>query len=251
VCPAGISDGGASARWEDGAPDGCEWWTREAGPVVFAGTRSIAVEEEVADAVLEEPDDVVVRISSGAICASDLHMCDGWTRRRPDCCGHEPLDVIEQVGSAVEMVEAGDREAAMSGVPAGLDTVGFRAHDRQISGEENPSQLVGDRARLLNPLGHLGNIGVDPEKDLRAVPEGHPGGHRTVPWATFFSKGVSLGFGRTHDRRDTVLPRDLAPSGRARPAVVVTPLGGLEDDTGLYRAFDQRADGDSKAVLHP
>jgi hypothetical protein len=41
--------------------------------VVFAGTRSVAV-EVVPDAVIEEPDYVVVRISSSAICGTDLHM---------------------------------------------------------------------------------------------------------------------------------------------------------------------------------
>jgi glutathione-independent formaldehyde dehydrogenase len=72
-----------------------------------------------------------------------------------------------------------------------------------------------------------------------------------VPWATFFSKGVSVGFGRTHDRRYTVLLRDLILSGRARPSVIVTHHGGLDDAPDLYRAFDERADGVIKAVLRP
>ena len=38
----------------------------------------------------------------------------------------------------------------------------------------------------------------------------------TVPWATFFSKGVTVGFGRTHDRRYTAHLRDLVLRGRAR-----------------------------------
>jgi len=41
--------------------------------VVFAGTRSVIV-EDVPDAVLEEPEDVVVRVTSSAICGTDLHM---------------------------------------------------------------------------------------------------------------------------------------------------------------------------------
>jgi glutathione-independent formaldehyde dehydrogenase len=62
---------------------------------------------------------------------------------------------------------------------------------------------------------------------------------------------VSVGFGRTHDRRYTVLLRDMILSGRARPATIVTHLGRLDDAPALYQAFDQRADGVIKAVLRP
>ncbi|MDX6335615.1 MAG: glutathione-independent formaldehyde dehydrogenase, partial [Streptosporangiaceae bacterium] len=89
------------------------------------------------------------------------------------------------------------------------------------------------------------------EKDLHPAPQGTADGHLTVPWATFFSKGVSVGFGRTHDRRYTVLLRDMILSGRARPAAIVTHHGGLDDAPSLYQAFDRRADGVIKAVLHP
>jgi glutathione-independent formaldehyde dehydrogenase len=65
------------------------------------------------------------------------------------------------------------------------------------------------------------------------------------------SKGVSVGFGRTHDRRSTVLLRDMVLSGRARPAAIVTHHGRLDDAPALYQAFDQRADGVIKAVLNP
>ncbi|HXC75918.1 MAG TPA: hypothetical protein VNU19_02595, partial [Candidatus Acidoferrum sp.] len=58
-------------------------------------------------------------------------------------------------------------------------------------------------------------------------------------------------FGRTHDRRYTVLLRDLVLSGRARPGVVVTHHGRLADAPDLYREFDRRAAGIIKAVLHP
>ncbi|MFC7584377.1 hypothetical protein ACFQYP_12050 [Nonomuraea antimicrobica] len=116
---------------------------------------------------------------------------------------------------------------------------------------ENPTQVIGDLARLINPAGHLGIAGVFAEKDLHPAPQGHADGRLTVPWATLFSKGVSVRFGRTHDRRYTVLLRDLVLSGRARPSVVVTHHGRLEDAPELFAAFDRRADGVVKAVLRP
>jgi len=72
-----------------------------------------------------------------------------------------------------------------------------------------------------------------------------------APWGTLFSKGVTVRFGRTHDRRYTVLLRDLVVSGRARPGAVVTHHGTLADAPDLYRRFDRREDGIIKAVLHP
>ena len=77
--------------------------------VVFADTRSVRV-EDVPDARLEEPTDVVVRVSSSAICGTDLHMYDGRTGATPGLVlGHEALGVVELAGSAVEMVKPGDR----------------------------------------------------------------------------------------------------------------------------------------------
>ena len=66
-----------------------------------------------------------------------------------------------------------------------------------------------------------------------------------------FSKGISVDFGRTHDRRYTTLLRDLIVSGRARPGAIVTHHGRLDDAPALYQQFDRRADGVIKAVLNP
>src|SRR5580704_13265269 len=77
--------------------------------VVFAGTRSVVV-GEVEEARIEEPSDALVRITSSAICGTDLHMYDGRTGAEPGLVlGHEPLGVVEQAGSAVELITPGDR----------------------------------------------------------------------------------------------------------------------------------------------
>jgi len=77
--------------------------------VVYDGVRSVSV-REVEDPVLEEPTDALVRITSSAICGTDLHMYDGRTGAEPGLVlGHEPLGVVERVGSAVTAVARGDR----------------------------------------------------------------------------------------------------------------------------------------------
>jgi glutathione-independent formaldehyde dehydrogenase len=92
---------------------------------------------------------------------------------------------------------------------------------------ENPGQVSDDLARLGEPGGHLGIAGVYAEKDLHhPAPAGHGDGRLTVPWATLFAKGVTVGFGRTHDRRYTVALRDLVLSGRARPGRIVSHTAG-------------------------
>jgi glutathione-independent formaldehyde dehydrogenase len=142
-------------------------------------------------------------------------------------------------------------EEPMTGVHCAIDAVGFQARERNAPDEENPTQVIDDVARIVDPTGHVGIVGVYAEHDLRPALRGSSDGRLTVPWATLFSKGVSVGFGRTHDRRYTVLLRDLVVTGRARPSFVVTHHGTLEDAPRLYSEFDRRAGGVIKVHLHP
>lgn len=160
-------------------------------------------------------------------------------------------DPVEQIRALRRARGLPPGEELMTGVQIGIDAVGFQAHDRLAPATENPTQVIHDLARLINPTGHLGIAGVFAEHDLHPAAEGFGDGRLTVPWATLFSKGVSVNFGRTHDRRYTVLLRDLVMARRAWPGVVVTHHGRLEDAPDLYRAFDRREEGVIKAVLHP
>jgi glutathione-independent formaldehyde dehydrogenase len=73
-----------------------------------------------------------------------------------------------------------------------------------------------------------------------------------VPWATLFNKGITVGFGRTHDRRYTTHLRDMIISGRARPSQIITHHESLEIAPSIYDRFDRRVDGIVKAVFnHP
>lgn len=387
--------------------------------VVYEGTREVGA-QEVEDATLEDPTDIVVRISSSAICGTDLHMYDGRTGAQAGMViGHEPLGVVEQVGESVSLVKQGDRvaipthlfcgecyncvrgytaaclrvrpgsfgaaygyagmghyrgaqaellrvpfanancvrvpgeplddreddfvlladafvtgwhatelakvgptatvavfgagtigllaaysallrgasevyvvdhiverlqkagelgatpvnfadadpvdqirelrrrgglpigEELMDGVGHAIDAVGFQARDRADPSYENPTQVISDLARLINPTGHLGIAGVYPQKDLAPAPQGSPDGHLRVPWGTLFDKGIRIGFGRTNDRRYTTRLRDLVVAGRAHPGRIVTNHGSLDDASGFYERFDRRVDGVVKAVLRP
>jgi glutathione-independent formaldehyde dehydrogenase len=160
-------------------------------------------------------------------------------------------DPVEQIRELRRSAGLPPGEEELGGVQVGIDAVGFQAHDRAAPGVEKPTQVVDDLARLVDPGGHLGIAGVYAEKDLHPAREGHADGRLTVPWATLFSKGITVGFGRTHDRRYTVPLRDLVLSGRARPGRIVSHHGSLAEAPGFYAAFDRRADGVIKAVLRP
>lgn len=78
--------------------------------VTFQGIKEVAV-KEVAAPKIEKPDDIVVRITSSAICGSDLHLIHGLVPNLPQdyIIGHEPMGVVEEAGPGVTKVKKGDR----------------------------------------------------------------------------------------------------------------------------------------------
>lgn len=78
--------------------------------LTFHGKRDVRV-DEVPDPSIEEPTDAIVRITSTAICGSDLHLYEvlGMFIDEGDILGHEPMGVVEEVGSEVGQIAAGDR----------------------------------------------------------------------------------------------------------------------------------------------
>lgn len=77
--------------------------------VVLKGVREVSV-ENVSDPEIEKPTDAIVRITSAALCGSDLHMFAGRTVAPAGLVlGHEPLGVVEETGASVTTVRKGDR----------------------------------------------------------------------------------------------------------------------------------------------
>ena len=67
--------------------------------------------ESVPDPAIVDPTDAIVRITSTAICGSDLHLYDGFNpfMEKGDVLGHEPMGIVEEVGSEVRRLRPGDR----------------------------------------------------------------------------------------------------------------------------------------------
>ncbi|MFE9435239.1 zinc-dependent alcohol dehydrogenase [Streptomyces sp. NPDC006640] len=78
--------------------------------LTWQGRRDVRV-ETVPDPVLQQPDDVIVRITSTGICGSDLHLYEvlGPFLDPGDILGHEAMGIVEEVGPEVRAVAPGDR----------------------------------------------------------------------------------------------------------------------------------------------
>jgi threonine dehydrogenase-like Zn-dependent dehydrogenase len=78
--------------------------------LTWQGRRDVTV-ETVPDPTIEQPTDAIVRITSTAICGSDLHLYEllGPFLDKGDILGHEPMGIVEAVGAGVTSLQPGDR----------------------------------------------------------------------------------------------------------------------------------------------
>src|SRR5215211_7371889 len=78
--------------------------------LTWHGRRDVRI-EDVPDPVLEQPTDAIVRITTTGICGSDLHLYEvlGPFIDPGFVLGHEPMGIVEEVGSDVGELAPGDR----------------------------------------------------------------------------------------------------------------------------------------------
>src|SRR4051812_33134199 len=74
------------------------------------GTGDVRV-DEVPDPSIQHERDAIIKITSTAICGSDLHLYDGFmpTMESGDILGHENMGEVVEVGSGVSNLKVGDR----------------------------------------------------------------------------------------------------------------------------------------------
>lgn len=78
--------------------------------IVYEGIKDVEV-KEVKDPSIEKSDDIIVKVTSTAICGSDLHLVHGFIPNLPKgfILGHETMGIVEEVGKDVNKVKKGDR----------------------------------------------------------------------------------------------------------------------------------------------
>jgi threonine dehydrogenase-like Zn-dependent dehydrogenase len=78
--------------------------------LTWHGKRDVRV-DTVPDPSIRQPTDAIIRITSTGICGSDLHLYEvmGPFMEQGDILGHEPMGIVEEVGSEVTDIAPGDR----------------------------------------------------------------------------------------------------------------------------------------------
>lgn len=78
--------------------------------LTYHGSHDVRV-DQVDDPSIEQPDDIILRVTATAICGSDLHLYRGKIPqvKQGDIFGHEFMGVVEEAGPAVTAVRKGDR----------------------------------------------------------------------------------------------------------------------------------------------
>ena len=150
--------------------------------LTWQGTGKVSV-ETVPDPVIQEPTDAIVRMTSTAICGSDLHLYDvlGMYLDRGDILGHEPMGVVEEVGSEVTHIKPGDRVVVPFNISCGHCWMCSRGYFAQCETTQVRSQ--GSGAALFGYTKLYGQVPGAQAEYLRVpqaqfgpipVPEGHP-----------------------------------------------------------------------------
>jgi threonine dehydrogenase-like Zn-dependent dehydrogenase len=150
--------------------------------LVWHGREDIRV-DTVPDPALKHPTDAIVRITSSAICGSDLHLYSqlGLFMKEGDIIGHEPMGIVEEVGAEVKQIRPGDRVVIPFNVSCGACLTCERGFYSQCETTQNRrwrkgaslfgythlyGGVPGGQADYLRvPMAHFGPI---------PVPEGPP-----------------------------------------------------------------------------
>jgi glutathione-independent formaldehyde dehydrogenase len=108
--------------------------------------------------------------------------------------------------------------------------------------------VLDDLAKLVNPAGHLGIIGVYVDKDPAAPTEAEKNGILSIPFGLMWKKGITIGTGQAPVKNYHIQLRDLIINDKAKPSFIVSDRIEIEDAPQTYRDFDKR-DGLTKAVI--
>ena len=145
--------------------------------LTWHGKRDVRV-GDVPDPKIEEATDAVIRITSTAICGSDLHLYElfGPFLEEGDVLGHEPMGIVEEVGSAVTHIAPGDRVVVPFNISCGscwtcsrglqsqCETTQVREHDMGaalLGYTKLYGQVPGGQAEYLRvPQAHYGPVKV-------------------------------------------------------------------------------------------
>jgi threonine dehydrogenase-like Zn-dependent dehydrogenase len=210
--------------------------------LTFHGKRDVRV-DEVPDPTIEEATDAIVRITSTAICGSDLHLYEvlGMFIDEGDILGHEPMGIVEEVGPEVRNLKPGDRVVVPFNISCGHcwmcdQKLYAQCETTQVREEEKGAalfgytrlygQVPGGQAEFLRvPQAHFGPIEVPegpPDERFLFLSDVLPTAWQAVEYAAIPKGGSVVVYGlgpigqmcariARHQGAETVIGVDLVP----------------------------------------
>lgn len=136
--------------------------------VTWQGNEKIEV-KNVPDPTIEKDTDMIIRVTSTAICGSDLHLYHHGrlTLTEDYVIGHEPMGVVEEVGSGVTKVKKGDRVVIPFNVSCGH--CWFCTHDLESQCDNSNDNPIEDFGGLFG-FGHLNGSHAGGQAEFMKVP---------------------------------------------------------------------------------
>jgi S-(hydroxymethyl)glutathione dehydrogenase / alcohol dehydrogenase len=119
--------------------------------LVFHKPKDVRV-ETVDDPHIEEPSDAIIRVTSTAICGSDLHIYNGMVPQpRSMVLGHEFMGIVEEIGKGVTNLKVGDRVVVP--FPISCGHCHFCSMDLPTHCEESNKQTYGPEGEIIKGKG--------------------------------------------------------------------------------------------------
>jgi threonine dehydrogenase-like Zn-dependent dehydrogenase len=122
----------------------------------WMGTRSVQV-EDVPDPKILNPRDAIVRVTSTAICGSDLHLYNGFvpSMKRGDVLGHEFMGEVVEVGKSVQNLSVGDRVVVPFPIACG-QCLQCEREMYSLCENSNPNAWMAEKMWGYSPCGIFG-----------------------------------------------------------------------------------------------
>jgi len=108
--------------------------------------------DTIDDPIIKESNDIILKVTSTAICGSDLHMYSGGLPQlRPMVMGHEFMGIVEEVGKGITHLKAGDRVVVP--FPIACGGCFFCQHDLPVACENSNPEHYGPEGGILTEKG--------------------------------------------------------------------------------------------------
>ena len=113
--------------------------------------------DTVPDPIIQDAGDVVIKVTSCAICGSDLHLYDGYmpTMESGDILGHETMGEVVEVGSGVSKLKVGDRVVVPFNIACG-ECFFCKKSMFSLCDRSNPNAEMARKAMGHSPSGLFG-----------------------------------------------------------------------------------------------